>query len=332
MADFLFTQDVNPEIIKSKRVAIIGYGSQGHSHALNLRDSGVNVIVGLHETSQSIAKAQEQGFAVLTTCQAVREADVIMMCTPDVPMARIYAEDVAPYLREGQALLFAHGFNIRYKTISPPEFIDVAMVSPKGPGPGLRAEYLDGRGLPALFAVHQDATGNAEQIALSYAWGIGSARAGLLKTTFQEETETDLFGEQAVLCGGIPALIAAGAQTLIDAGYTPEVAYFECLHETRLIVDLLYRGGLTHMNRMISETAEWGGYLAGQRLVTDETRAEMKKILSEIQSGEFAKEWIAENESGQKRMAEFRAATPELPVEKTGRELRRVIPVIDDVG
>ncbi|MFM9874059.1 MAG: ketol-acid reductoisomerase [Fimbriimonadaceae bacterium] len=330
MADFLFTQDVNPEIIKSKNVAIIGYGSQGHAHAQNLRDSGVQVTIGLYPASPSRKTAEQDGFQVQQTCELAQTADVIMLCTPDVPMANIYKTDIAPYLRENQTLLFAHGFNIHFGTITPPNFIDVAMVSPKGPGPGLRSEYLQNKGLPALVAVHQDHSGEAEQLALSYAWGIGSARAGILKTTFREETETDLFGEQAVLCGGIPALIEAGVQTLIDAGYTPEVAYFECLHETRLIVDLLYNGGLTYMNKRISETAEWGGYLAGKRLVTDQTRAEMKKILAEIQSGEFARTWIAENEAGLPRMTEFRNHTPTTQTEITGRYVRRTLPIIQE--
>ncbi len=330
MADFLFTPDVNPDLIKSKRVAIIGYGSQGHAHALNLRDSGVNVTIGLYPSSKSRQTAEQDGFQVRQTCEAVQQADVIMFCTPDVPMANIYKTDVEPYLKKNQTILFAHGFNIHFKTILPPENIDVAMISPKGPGPGLRSEFLAGSGLPALYAVHQDFTGQAEQLALSYAWGIGSARAGILKTTFREETETDLFGEQAVLCGGIPALVQAGVQTLIDGGYTPEVAYFECLHETRLIVDLLYRGGLTYMNDRISETAEWGGYLAGTRLVTDETKAEMKKILDEIQSGEFAREWIKENEDGQPRMKAFRSQTPLLPTELVGRQVRRALPIINE--
>ena len=330
MADFLFTPDVNPDLIKQKRVAIIGYGSQGHAHALNLRDSGVNVTIGLYPASKSRKAAEEQGFPVLQTCEAVQQADVIMFCTPDVPMANIYKTDVEPYLQPSQTLLFAHGFNIHFKIILPPPNVDVAMVSPKGPGPGLRSEYLAGSGLPALVAVHQNPGGEAEQLALSYAWGIGSARAGILRTTFREETETDLFGEQAVLCGGIPALIEAGVHTLIDAGYTPEVAYFECLHETRLIVDLLYRGGLTYMNDRISETAEWGGYLSGKRLVTDETKAEMKNILAEIQSGKFAHEWIAENEAGLPHMKAFRDRTPSIPTETVGKHVRRSLPIINE--
>lgn len=330
VADFLFEPDVNPDLIKAKRVAVIGYGSQGHAHAQNLRDSGVQVTIGLYPGSKSRAQAEADGFSTHDTCAAVQRADVIMLCTPDGPMAQIYREDVAPFLRPGMTLLFAHGFNIVYGTIAPPPGIDVAMVSPKGPGPGLRAEFLAGRGLPALVAVHQDATGQAEALALSYAGAIGSARAGILRTTFREETETDLFGEQAVLCGGIPALIEAGVQTLIDAGYTPEVAYFECLHETRLIVDLLYRGGLTYMNKRISDTAEWGGYLAGKRLVTDQTRAEMKAILAEIQLGQFARGWIAENEAGLPHMHEFRSQTPNLPTEQVGRRVRRTLPIIEE--
>lgn len=330
MADFLFEPDVNPVLIKAKKVAVIGYGSQGHAHAQNLRDSGVDVTVGLYPTSKSRPQAEADGFPTCDTCQAVQQADIVMLCTPDGPMAQIYDQDVAPFLRPGQTLMFAHGFNIVYGTITPPPGIDVSMVSPKGPGPGLRSEFLAGRGLPALVAVHQDASGEAEALALSYAWGIGSARSGIMRTTFREETETDLFGEQAVLCGGIPALIEAGVQTLIDAGYTPEVAYFECLYETRLIVDLLFRGGLTYMNRRISDTAEWGGYLAGQRLVTDQTRAEMKEILNEIQSGKFAQDWIAENEKGLPRLQAFRKLTPDLPTEQVGRNVRRILPTVED--
>jgi ketol-acid reductoisomerase len=330
MADFLFTPDVNPNLIKEKHVAIIGYGSQGHAHAQNLRDSGVQVTIGLYPASKSKATAQQDGFQVLTTPEATQAADVIMLCTPDVPMANIYKTDIAPHLTLEKTLLFCHGFNIHYQTITPPKNTDVAMVSPKGPGNGLRSEFLASSGLPALVAVHQNPSGHAEQLALSYAWAIGSARAGILRTTFREETETDLFGEQAVLCGGIPALIEAGVQTLIDAGYTPEVAYFECLHETRLIVDLLYRGGLTYMNKRISDTAEWGGYLAGRRLITNQTRAEMKDILTEIQSGKFAREWIEENEDNLPRLTEFREHTPTLPTEITGRHVRQTLPIIKE--
>jgi ketol-acid reductoisomerase len=330
MAEFLFAQDVNPDLIKTKTVAVIGYGSQGHAHAQNLRDSGINTLIGLYPESNSRAKAEHDGFTVLPNIEATRLADIIMMCTPDGPMARIYALDIHPHLKPGQTLMFCHGFNIHYKTIDPPNFIDVSMVSPKGPGPGLRAEFLAGRGLPALVAIHQNPSGQADALALSYAWAIGSARAGILRTTFREETETDLFGEQAVLCGGIPALVQAGVQTLIEAGYTPELAYFECLHETRLVVELLYRGGLTGLNNRISDTAEWGGYLAGKRIVTDQTRAEMKKILGEIQSGEFAQSWIEENNQGLPNLKSFREPTPHLPTEIVGREVRKTLPTIDE--
>jgi len=329
MATIYYTKDVNPELIKSRRVGIIGYGSQGHAHALNLRDSGVEVKVGLYEGSKSKAKAEEAGLEVLTVAELTQWADVVMFTVPDVPMRKIYAEGVQPHLRAGQTLLFAHGLNIHFNLIQPPADVNVAMVAPKGPGHRLRAEYVGGAGMPALVAVAQDATGDAKDIALSYAWGIGSAKAGILETTFKEETETDLFGEQVVLCGGLSALIKAGFDTLVEAGYQPEAAYFECLHETKLIVDLLYEGGLSYMRYSISETAEWGDYITGPKIITDETRAAMKKVLTDIQDGTFAREWIAESENGYPRMNQYRAEGQNSELETVGKKLRGMMPFIN---
>ncbi|MBN9501825.1 MAG: ketol-acid reductoisomerase [Armatimonadetes bacterium 55-13] len=328
MAKIYYEKDVNPELIKSLKVVIIGYGSQGHAHALNLRDSGIDVRVALHPDSKSIEKAKEAGLEVMTVPEATKWADVMMFCTPDVPMKGIYEEGVAPNLRAGQTLLFAHGFNIHYKLITPPTDINVAMVAPKGPGHRLRAEFVGGNGMPCLVAVHQDATGDAKDIALSYGWGIGGAKAGILETTFKEETETDLFGEQAVLCGGISALIKAGFETLVEAGYQPEAAYFECLHETKLIVDLLYEGGLNYMRYSISDTAEWGDYTAGPRVINDQSKKAMRELLTEIQDGTFAKTWIEENENGRPRMNKYREEESQHPVEKVGKELRAMMPFI----
>ncbi len=328
MATIYYTQDVNPDLIKSKKVGIIGYGSQGHAHALNLKDSGVEVRVGLHPESKSKAKAEEAGLQVHTVDELAQWADVLMFCTPDVPMRKIYAEHVAPHLRAGQTLLFAHGLNVHFKLIEPPTDVNVAMVAPKGPGHRLRAEYVGGAGMPALVAVHQDATGNAKDIALSYAWGIGSAKAGILETTFKEETETDLFGEQAVLCGGLSELIKAGFETLVDAGYQPEAAYFECLHETKLIVDLLYEGGLSYMRYSISDTAEWGDYTAGPKVINAESRLAMKGLLADIQSGKFVEDWIKENEEGLPKMTKFREETAKHPLEVVGKKLRGMMPFI----
>lgn len=328
MAKIYYEKDVNPELIKSLKVVIIGYGSQGHAHALNLRDSGIDVRVALHPDSKSIEKAKEAGLEVMTVPEATKWADVMMFCTPDVPMKGIYEEGVAPNLRAGQTLLFAHGFNIHYKLITPPTDINVAMVAPKGPGHRLRAEFVGGNGMPCLVAVHQDATGDAKDIALSYGWGIGGAKAGILETTFKEETETDLFGEQAVLCGGISALIKAGFETLVEAGYQPEAAYFECLHETKLIVDLLYEGGLNYMRYSISDTAEWGDYTAGPRVINDQSKKAMRELLTEIQDGTFAKTWIQENENGRPRMNKYREEESQHPVEKVGKELRAMMPFI----
>lgn len=328
MPTIYYEKDVNPELIKNAKVAIIGYGSQGHAHAQNLRDSGVDVRVALHPESKSRAKAEEAGFIVPTVPEATQWADVLMFTVPDVPMSKIYEEGVAPHLRDGQLLLFAHGLNVHFKLINPPSNVDVGMIAPKGPGHRLRAEYASGAGMPALIAVHQDATGKAKDLALSYGWGIGSAKAGILETTFKEETETDLFGEQAVLCGGLAALIKAGFETLVEAGYQPEAAYFECLHETKLIVDLLYEGGLNYMRYSISDTAEWGDYTAGPRVINEQSKEEMRKLLAEIQSGEFAQNWIKENEEGLPRMTKFREEESKHPIEEVGKRLRAMMPFI----
>ncbi len=328
MAKIYYEKDVNPSLVNGLKVGIIGYGSQGHAHALNLKDSGVDVHVGLHEGSKSKAKAEEAGLTVTSVAELTKWADVLMFCTADVPMAQIYTEDVAPNLRAGQTLMFAHGFNIHYGLITPPQNVNVAMIAPKGPGHRLRAEFVGGAGMPALVAVQQDATGNAKEIALSYGWGIGSAKAGILETTFKEETETDLFGEQAVLCGGLSALIKTGFDTLVEAGYQPEAAYFECLHETKLIVDLLYEGGLSYMRYSISDTAEWGDYTAGPKVINEQSRAAMKELLANIQNGSFAKDWIEENKNGRPRMTKYREEGRSSQLESVGKELRAMMPFI----
>jgi len=324
-------QDADLSLIQGKKVAIIGYGSQGHAHSLNLKDSGVDVRVGLPATSRSIKKAKAAGLEVLSVADAAKWADVIMILAPDTSQASIYNEQIAPYLGKGKTVMFAHGFNIRYGTIKPSKEIDVSMVAPKAPGHRVREVFTEGGGVPALIAVHQDASGKAHALALSYAKGIGSTRAGVIETTFTEETETDLFGEQTVLCGGVSALVKAGFETLVDAGYQPEVAYFECLHELKLIVDLMYRGGLAYMRYSISDTAEYGDYTAGPRLVTDATRAEMKKILAEIQDGTFATNWIRENETGRKAFDKMRSKEAEHPIEEVGSKLRAAMPFLDPV-
>ena len=324
-------QDADLSLIQGKKVAIIGYGSQGHAHSLNLKDSGVDVRVGLPAASRSIKKAKAAGLEVLSVADAAKWADVIMILAPDTSQAAIYNEQIAPYLGKGKTVMFAHGFNIRYGTIKPSKEIDVSMVAPKAPGHRVREVFTEGGGVPALIAVHQDASGKAHALALSYAKGIGSTRAGVIETTFTEETETDLFGEQTVLCGGVSALVKAGFETLVDAGYQPEVAYFECLHELKLIVDLMYRGGLAYMRYSISDTAEYGDYTAGPRLVTDATRAEMKKILAEIQDGTFATNWIRENETGRKAFDKMRSKEAEHPIEEVGSKLRAAMPFLDPV-
>jgi len=321
--------NIDSEIIKALKVAVIGYGSQGHAHAQNLRDSGVDVKVALHPVSKSRAKAEADGLEVVDVPTATGWADVLMFCTPDVPMKAIYCDGVTDHLRPGQTLLFAHGFNIHYGLIQPPPLVGVAMVAPKGPGHRLRHEFVHGAGMPALVAVHQDPAGNAKSIALSYAWGIGSGKAGVLETTFKEETETDLFGEQAVLCGGLSALIKAGFETLVEAGYQPEAAYFECLHETKLIVDLLYQGGLSYMRYSVSDTAEWGDYTAGPKVINEESRRAMKELLANIQDGSFAKKWVAENEAGLPNMKRYREEEARHPIEEVGKGLRAMMPFLE---
>ncbi|WP_437664084.1 ketol-acid reductoisomerase [Sorangium sp. So ce1182] len=331
MAKIFYDNDADLSLIQSKKIAIVGYGSQGHAHALNLRDSGATVIVALPEGSKSRPKAQAAGLQVATVSEAAKAADVIMILAPDTSQPRIYNEQIAPHLGQGKTLMFAHGFNIRFNTITPPPSVDVSMIAPKGPGHRVRETYEAGGGVPALLAVHQDASGKAEAQALAYAKGIGATRAGVLTTTFAEETETDLFGEQAVLCGGASELVKAGFETLVNAGYQPEIAYFECLHELKLIVDLMYRGGLNYMRYSISDTAEHGDYVSGPRVITDETRAEMKRILADIQSGEFARKWIAENEQGRPNFEATRAKEREQRLEIVGANLRKMMPFIDPV-
>ncbi|MDQ0932908.1 MULTISPECIES: ketol-acid reductoisomerase [Streptomyces] len=330
MAELFYDADADLSIIQGRKVAVIGYGSQGHAHALSLRDSGVDVRVGLHEGSKSKAKAEEQGLRVVTPAEAAAEADVIMILVPDPIQAQVYEESIKDNLSEGDALFFGHGLNIRFDFIKPPAGIDVCMVAPKGPGHLVRRQYEEGRGVPCIAAVEQDATGGAFALALSYAKGIGGTRAGVIKTTFTEETETDLFGEQAVLCGGTAALVKAGFETLTEAGYQPEIAYFECLHELKLIVDLMYEGGLEKMRWSVSETAEWGDYVTGPRIITDATKAEMKKVLAEIQDGTFAREWMAEYHGGLKKYNEYKSQDEKSLLETTGKELRKLMSWVDD--
>ncbi|WP_330287576.1 ketol-acid reductoisomerase [Streptomyces sp. NBC_00576] len=330
MAELFYDADADLSIIQGRKVAVIGYGSQGHAHALSLRDSGVDVRVGLHEGSKSKAKAEEQGLRVVTPAEAAAEADVIMILVPDPIQAQVYEESIKDNLNQGDALFFGHGLNIRFDFIKPPAGIDVCMVAPKGPGHLVRRQYEEGRGVPCIAAVEQDATGNAFALTLSYAKGIGGTRAGVIKTTFTEETETDLFGEQAVLCGGTAALVKAGFETLTEAGYQPEIAYFECLHELKLIVDLMYEGGLEKMRWSVSETAEWGDYVTGPRIITDATKAEMKKILAEIQDGTFAREWMAEYHGGLKKYNEYKSQDEQSLLETTGKELRKLMSWVND--
>jgi ketol-acid reductoisomerase len=317
-----YDEDANLDLLAGKTVAIIGYGSQGHAHALNLKDSGVNVIVGLYPGSKSTAKAEAAGLTVKNVADAAKAADFIMILLPDEVQKTIYKTEIEPNLEAGNVLAFAHGFNIHYAQVVPPADVDVVMVAPKGPGHLVRRTYEQGQGVPALFAVYQDATGKARDRAMAYARGIGGTRAGILETTFREETETDLFGEQAVLCGGLSALIKAGFETLVEAGYQPELAYFECLHEVKLIVDLVVEGGLATMRDSISNTAEYGDYTRGPRVVTAETKAEMKKILSEIQSGQFAREFVLENQAGKPGFTAMRRQEAEHPIEAVGKDLR----------
>ncbi len=331
MAKTYHDSDADLSLIQGKKVAIIGYGSQGHAHALNLKDSGVEVHIGLREGSKSAEKARKAGLEVSSVADAAKWGDVVMILTPDELQGRIYKEEIAPQLTAGKALMFAHGFNIRYGTITPPTDVDVFLAAPKAPGHRVREVFQEGGGTPGLIAIHQDATGNAHKLALSYAKGIGCTRAGVLETTFTEETETDLFGEQAVLCGGTAELVKAGFDTLVEAGYQPEIAYFECLHELKLIVDLMYRGGLAYMRHSISNTAEWGDYETGKRIVTPAVKEEMKKVLKDIQDGTFAKKFIAENEAGNKTFDQIRKDESEHLIEKVGAELRAAMPFLDPV-
>lgn len=322
MAVMYYEKDCSLDLLKGKKLVVVGYGSQGHAHALNLKDAGLDVTVGLYEGSASWGKAEKAGLKVQKTADAVKDADVVMILVNDEKQADLYEKDIAPNLRPGMALAFGHGFNIHFKSILPPKDVDVIMIAPKGPGHTVRNQYKEGRGVPCLIAVYQDATAKAKQLALAWAMGIGGARAGVLETTFKEETETDLFGEQCVLCGGVTALMKAGFDTLVEAGYQPESAYFECLHEMKLIIDLVNAGGMGFMRYSISDTAEYGDYMVGPRMVTDETKKEMKKVLGEIQDGSFAKQWIAENKQGRPNFSRLRKEAQESQLETTGKELR----------
>ncbi len=325
MSNRFYEKDGNPALLKNKTIAIIGYGSQGHAHSLNLRDSGVNVVVGLPGSSKSVAKAVAAGLKVLPVAEATKAADFVMILVPDHIQGDLYTQEIAPHMTKGKTLMFAHGFNIHFGQIKPPADVDVSMIAPKAPGHRVRELFTEGVGVPALVAIHQDASGNALQNALSYALALGCLKAGVIETTFKEETESDLFGEQSVLCGGVSELIRAGFETLVEAGYAPEIAYFECLHELKLIVDLIYEGGLGYMRYSVSDTAEYGDYTRGSRIVNQQTRDEMKKILSEIQSGQFAKEWIDENKSGRHKFLAMRKGSQESQIEKVGAELREMM-------
>lgn len=314
--------------LQGKTIAIIGYGSQGHAHALNLRDSGLSVVVGLPESSKSRSKVEAAGLRLLSVSDAAKEADVVMILVPDHVQGETYGKDIAPHMKKGKTLMFAHGFNIHFNEIKPPADIDVSMIAPKAPGHRVRELFTEGVGVPAIVAVAQDASGKALENALAYAYGLGCLKAGTIETTFKEETESDLFGEQAVLCGGVSELIRAAYETLTSAGYAPEIAYFECLHELKLIVDLIYEGGLNYMRYSISDTAEYGDYTRGKRIITDQTRAEMKKILQEIQSGEFARTWLEENRTGRKNFLAMREAAKDQPIETVGAELRSMMPFL----
>ncbi len=326
-----YEKDVNLNVLLGKKVAVVGYGSQGHAQAQNLRDSGIDVMVCARPGGPSYEMAVEHGFTPVSTREGAEAADIIQILIPDEIQGKVYREDIAPVMKAGKTLLFSHGFNIHYGQIVPSKGVDVVMVAPKGPGHLVRSEFVRGAGVPALIAIYQDASGQAMQTGLAYARGIGAARAGVLETTFKEETETDLFGEQSVLCGGVSELIKAGFDTLVEAGYQPEIAFFECMHELKLIVDLIYRGGLAYMRYSVSDTAEYGDVSRGKRIVTEETRAEMKKILGEIQSGEFAREWILENQAGRPMFKVLREREKRLLVEEVGARLRAMMPFLDAV-
>ncbi|MCL2883597.1 MAG: ketol-acid reductoisomerase [Coriobacteriia bacterium] len=322
MANIYYAKDCDASVLSGKKIAIIGFGSQGHAHALNLKDSGQSVIVGLRAGSSSVERAKEGGLPVMAVDEAVKAADIVMILVGDESQAALYESEIAPNLRPGMTLCFAHGFNIHYGQITPPKDVDVIMIAPKGPGHTVRSQFLAGRGVPDLIAVYQDASGNAKATALAYAQGIGGARAGILETTFREETETDLFGEQAVLCGGVTALMKAGFETLVEAGYQPESAYFECVHEMKLIIDLVVGDGLSFMRHSISDTAEYGDYVSGKRIITDETKREMKKILGDIQDGSFARDWVLENKANRPHFMAMRRLEGEHPIVTVGAELR----------
>lgn len=324
MAKIFYQQDCNIDLLKGKTIAVIGYGSQGHAHALNAHESGMDVIVGLYEGSKSWAKAEAAGLTVKTVAEAAKAADLVMILLPDEKQAAVYEESIAPYMTSGKILAFAHGFNIHFGQIKPPADVDVIMIAPKGPGHTVRSEYVAGKGVPCLAAVHQNASDRAMDYALAYAAAIGGSRAGVLETTFKQETETDLFGEQAVLCGGVTALMQAGFETLVEAGYDPQNAYFECIHEMKLIVDLIYEGGFSRMRYSISDTAEYGDYEVGKRIITDETKKEMKKVLTEIQNGTFARNWILENRVGRPHFNAERRMHAEHQLESVGKELRKM--------
>jgi ketol-acid reductoisomerase len=327
MAKVLYDKDINGTVLEGKKVAVVGYGSQGHAHAQNLRESGVDVVIGLRQGKSQVA-AEEDGFNVYPVDEAVKQADVVMVLLPDENQAKVYEESIKDNLKEGSTLAFAHGFNIHYSQIVPPANVDVVLVAPKAPGHLVRRTFEEGAGVPTLYGVYQDVTGQAKDVALAYSQAIGAGRAGILETSFQEETETDLFGEQAVLCGGVTNLIKAGFETLTDAGYQPEVAYFECLHEMKLIVDLLYEGGLENMRYSISDTAQWGDFVSGPRVINDETKDRMQEILKEVQNGEFAKGWILENQTGRPQYHAINRAENNHPIEKVGRELRELMPFV----
>ncbi len=331
MAVIYYDKDADPKLIQGKKVAVIGYGSQGHAHALNLKENGVDVRVGLRPGSNSQVKAEADGLNVMPVSEAAKWGDVVMILVPDTAQPDIYQAEIAPYMHAGKTLMFAHGFNIRFDTITPPPDVDVSMVAPKAPGHRVREVFVEGGGTPCLLAVHQDASGQAKDLALSYAYAIGGTRAGVLETTFAEETETDLFGEQAVLCGGVTALVKAGFEILVEAGYQPELAYFECLHELKLIVDLMYQGGLNYMRYSVSDTAEHGDYTAGPRLITEETKYEMSQMLKEIQDGTYAREWIEENKKGRPWFNEHRRLEQDHLIEKVGAELREMMPFVNSV-
>lgn len=330
MAKVFYDQDANLDLLQGKKIAVLGYGSQGHAQALNLKDSGMDVVVGLRKGSASWESAQAQGLEVCTVSEACAKADIIQVLLPDEVQGKVYHNEIAPHLTEGKALVFSHGFNIHFNQIVPPKNVDVFMVAPKSPGHLVRRMYVEGNGVPALVAVHQDYTGRARDLGLAYAKGIGCTRAGVFETSFKEETETDLFGEQVVLCGGLTQLIKSGFETLVEAGYAPEMAYFECVHEMKLIVDLIYEGGLNYMRYSVSNTCEYGDYTRGPRLINEETKKEMKKILSEIQNGTFAKEWMLENQANQPMFAAMKREERNHQVEKVGAELRKMMPWLEN--